>query len=313
MHPETSGSPAPVPGPDAGGERLTAARVVSRFLLVPILVTAVCVAVFLTFGLLSYEPKDPSEYLREIKITSGDRRWEAAFGLSKILENPRWQAAFGLSKRIAQDPAGTGRDDRLVREVVSLFEEARGQDPRIRRYLALALGRLANPLASDALLSALSDEDPDTQIHAMWALGAMGEARAVEPVERLLQHRDAGVRKMAAYTLGALGNARAGSALAAALEDPVADVGWNAAIALARMGDRRGVPVLVRLLDPASLDAVQGMSAQQKQAATVEAIRALAMLREDAARRPLETLRAGSPDLKVRQAAIEALEIFAQP
>ena len=291
-------------------ERLSPARIVSRFLLVPILVTAVCVAVFLMFGLLSYEPTSPHEYLREIKVRSGERRWEAALGLSRLLENPRWQAAFSLSKQIAGNPEA-GRDERLVREMIVVFEEARGQDPRIRRYLALALGRLGNPLAADPLLGAVVDEDAETQIHSMWALGALGEMRAVEPLTALLSHRDPGIRKMAAYTLGSLGEPRAAEPLFHALEDDEVDVGWNAAIALSRLGDRRGVPVLLRLLDPASFGALETMSPQSRRETTLEAIRALASLRERSALPALESLRDSSADLRIRQAAIEALAALA--
>jgi HEAT repeat protein len=294
--------------PDPPDEKLTPARLVSRFLLIPILVTVVCVAIFLAFGLLSYEPRTPAAYLQEIKAHSGERRWEAAFGLSRLLENPRWQAAFGFSKRIAGD-ATVGQDERLVRETAALFEEAKGQDPRIRRYLALALGRLGNPLAAESLLGGLDDEDPETQIHSMWALGALRERRAVPALIQLLrEHRDPGVRKMAAYTLGALGDPAATAPLAAALEDTAPDVGWNAAIALARLGDGRAAPVLLHLLDPAAFAPIAGMSEEQKRHTTIEAIRALAALEDPAARGTLEELRSSSPDLRVRQAAIEALQ-----
>src|SRR3990172_8560584 len=113
--PNPAGPPAGVPDlPGEPEEKLTPARLVSRFLLIPILVTAVCVAIFLAFGLLSYEPRSPAAYLQEIKAHSGERRWEAAFGLSRLLENPRWQAAFSFSKRIASDST-LGQDERLVR------------------------------------------------------------------------------------------------------------------------------------------------------------------------------------------------------
>jgi HEAT repeat protein len=283
---------------------------VSRFLLVPILVTVVCVAVFLMFGVLSNEPADPFDYLRELKQHSGERRWEAAFGLSRLFENPRWQAAFGLSQQIARDPDAVGQNDRLVREMITIFEEAKGEDPRIRRYLAMALGRLGNPAASDALLAALSDEDAETQIHSMWALGTIGEPRAVGPLTTLLGHHDAGVRKMAAYTLGALNERGTCDALAAALEDPVPDVGWNAAIALSRLGDRRGVPMLLRLLEGDFLASFEGMSEEQKEAAAVEAIRALASLREPSARALLESIRDSDRSVKIRQAAIAALSAY---
>ncbi|MEE9218175.1 MAG: HEAT repeat domain-containing protein [Acidobacteriota bacterium] len=303
VSPASSSAPNPEPA-----ERLTPGRIVSRFLLIPILVITVCVGIFLMFALLSHEPAEPYDYLHEIKEHHGERRWEAALGLSRLFENPRWQAAYGLSKQIARDPGAAGRDDRLVREMITVFEEAEGQDPRIRRYLALALGRLGNSTASAALISGLEDEDATTQIYCMGALGTLGEQQAVEPVRMLLEHQDAGVRKMAAYTLGALGDKDTVEALVGALEDPVRDVGWNAAIALARLGDRRGVPMLLRMLEPGFLNSVEGMSDLQKQQASIEAIRALAELREPSSLETLRSLRSSARDLKVRQSAIEALE-----
>lgn len=311
--PEENSSPATAPPGEGSGsddERLTPGRVVSRFLLVPILVTIVCVAVFLMFGLLSNEPADPYDYLQEIKQHSGERRWEAALGLSRMIENPRWQAAFGLSQQVARDPVALGQDERLVREIVTVFEEAKEDDPRTRQYLALVLGRLGNRIASEALLSALSDADSETQIHSMWALGALEEPQAIQPITVLLGDHDAGVRKMAAYTLGALGEIDATDALARALDDPVPDVSWNAAIALSRLGDLRGVPMLLRLLEGDFLDAIETMSEQQKEDVTVEAIRALASLREPSARPVLEAIRNSDRSLKIRQAAIEALAAY---
>jgi len=313
--PEENSSPTTVPpGEDStGDERLTPGRVVSRFLLVPILVTIVCVAVFLMFGLLSNEPADPYDYLREIKQHSGARRWEAALGLSRMIENPRWQAAFGLSQQVARDPVALGQDERLVREIVTVFEEARQDDPKTRQYLALVLGRLGNRIASEALLSALADADSETQIHSMWALGALEEPQAVQPITSLLGHHDAGVRKMAAYTLGALGKIEAADALVRALDDASPDVSWNAAIALSRLGDSRGVSMLLRLLEGDFLDSIEVMSEQQKEDATVEAIRALASLREPSARPALEAIRTSDRSLKIRQAAIEALAAYEAP
>ncbi|MEE9229271.1 MAG: HEAT repeat domain-containing protein [Acidobacteriota bacterium] len=311
--PEENSSPDTAPPGEGSGtddQRLTPGRIVSRFLLVPILVTIVCVAVFLMFGLLSNEPADPYDYLREIKQHSGGRRWEAALGLSRMIENPRWQAAFGLSQQVARDPLALGQDETLVREIVSIFEEARENDPRTRQYLALVMGRLGNRIASEALLSALSDEDSETQIHSMWALGALDEPQAVQPITVLLGHHDAGVRKMATYTLGALGQIEAADALVRALGDPVPDVSWNAAIALSRLGDSRGIPMLLRLLESEFLGSIEVMSEQQKEDVTVEAIRALASLREVSVRPILEAIRNSDRSLKIRQAAIEALAAY---
>ena len=55
------------------------------------------------------------------------------------------------------------------------FEGAEADDPRVRRYLTLVLGRLGDPQAVPLLEGALADKDADTRLYAIWALGAVGD------------------------------------------------------------------------------------------------------------------------------------------
>src|SRR5262249_11954005 len=133
------------------------------------------------------------------------------------------------------------------------FEEsASDDDPRVRRYLALALGRLDPPLAPaavTALTKALADPDGETRISAIWALGTSGDQAVIPKLLPMFQSTDGGIRKMVVYALGALPGDAQDETLRTALEDPVADVRWNAAVALARHGKLEGVPVLRQMLD----------------------------------------------------------------
>ena len=91
--------------------------------------------------------------------------------------------------------------------MASLFEEAKADDPRVRRFLALALGRLGDARAVPALLEYLAGvrrgegTDSETHIYATWALGAIGDAAAVPELVALAAHEDPGLRKTAVHAL----------------------------------------------------------------------------------------------------------------
>jgi len=74
-----------------------------------------------------------------------------------------------------------------------------GDDPRVRRYLALAVGRLDNPPvdAVDALVDGLDDPNPETTISVIWALAALEDPSVRDEIQGVYDSDDPGVRKMA--------------------------------------------------------------------------------------------------------------------
>jgi HEAT repeat protein len=181
----------------------------------------------------------------------------------------------------------------------------------------LTLGRLTPPIPAEArtlLIGALNDQDSQTRISAIWALGSMGDASAAADIERQYQSEDAGVRKMAVYALGSMPVGTGNDTLVKALEDGQADVQWNAAIALARHGRHEGVPVLRRMLDRAYVERNVTRQPQPREdvdpvgEVMISGLRAIAALKESALSGQVRTLSTEDHDLKVRQAAIEALK-----
>ena len=299
MEPGTETDP-PKTADEPAEPRQSTPFLVLQFFIFPMAIVAVCVAVFVIFGLIAGESHGAREYLGEVRSGGANRRWQAAFELSKVLQ-------------AGKDPAL--KDPRFAVELCQLFADSANDDPRVRRYLALAMGRLGDRRAVAPLREAVAEEgqagrpaDADTQIYAIWALGSIGDPAALPDLERLATSPDPGLRKAAVHALGAFAGDEPKRALVAALGDAVEDVRWNAAIALARRGDSAAAPVLLDLLDRGHLDKVEGLQPDQREEALLQAIAVAPGLGDAAVREALARLSASDPSLKVREAARKALE-----
>jgi hypothetical protein len=283
--------------PEDEKEEKPAFQLIAGFFLIPGAVVTVGVLLFLLFGWLTGERRTAHDYLAEVKSGRVNRRFQAAFELSQMLIN---------------DDGGT-RDPSFAREVAEVFAHSQDQDPRIRRYLALALGRLGDPVALELLTAVLDDPDTETRIYAAWGLGTLGDARAVPSLARIARNdADSGVRKMAVHALGALPSPATTDVLRAALDDVEPDVRWNAALSLARQGNPSGAPILRRAAEREYLASLPGMSEEQRVDVTVEAIKGLALLGDSKAEALFTRLSQEDPNLKVRQAAFEALAVLTE-
>ncbi|GMR22065.1 MAG: hypothetical protein BMS9Abin37_0393 [Acidobacteriota bacterium] len=266
-------------------------RTVLQFFIVPALVVAACVGLFFFFGWLVSDEKTGVDYLNEIRTGSENRRWQAAFELSKMITTKSEKE----------------RMEGLVPEMVAAFEQAEDDDERVRHYLALSLGHLGDRAAAPALVEALGDDDATTRLYAAWALGSIGESRAVPELLERVGDDDPGVRKIAVYALGAIGDESAIHRLQVALSDPVRDVSWNAAVALAQLRDGSGETQLLQMLDEEFLQSVGDMNEGQRLLATESAIKASALLRSEPLTVKLRSIADGHPNLVIREAALAAL------
>src|SRR5213593_4636165 len=90
--PVMEGTETRVEAPEAEQEtppRQTTPFLVLQFFIFPMAIVAVCVTVFVIFGLIASEGKGARAYLDEVRTASANRRWQAAFELSKVLQARR--------------------------------------------------------------------------------------------------------------------------------------------------------------------------------------------------------------------------------
>jgi HEAT repeat protein len=287
---------------DAARNPLVAAPALAvQFFLIPLIVVAITGSVYVGFRSMLAADRTPQDYLAEIRNGGSSRRWPAAYELSRLMSDPKVRA-----------------DKSLAPALVKAFQESAG-DQQVRRYLALAIGRLDPPLPPDAvadLTHALDDPDSETRISVIWALGSSGDEAVVSKLVPLYtaQDADAGIRKMVVYALGALPGDAQVTTLRTAVQDAVADVRWNAAVALARHGSHEGVVVLKQMLDRQYVERtvkrdVRVDSDQDPVAdVMISGLRAAAALKDETLRDAVTNLSQQDKSLRVRQAAIEALK-----
>jgi len=274
-----------------------------QFFLIPLTVVALTVTVYVGFRSLLADDKSPSDYLTEIRNGGSDRRWPAAYELSRLMSDPKVR-----------------QDKTLAAGLVKAFQESKA-DPDVRRYLALAIGRLDPPLPPDALADltqALDDSDGQTRISVIWALGSSGDEAVVPRLTPIYQAQDsdAGIRKMVVYALGALPGESQIETLRAALKDETPDVRWNAAVALARHGNGEGAGVLHQMLDRAYVERTVKREIRQDEDqdpiadVMISGIRAGAAIKDASLKPAIESLSQQDRSMKVRQAAFEALKVM---
>jgi HEAT repeat protein len=299
---------------------VAAPAIAVQFFLIPLTVVGVTVLLYFGFRSLMADDRTAQDYITEVRVGGANRGWPAAVELSALMENPKV------------------RGDRAVAvELVKAFDEARTGDPRIRKYLALAIGRLDPPLPAEAvqvLLRSLDDpakpwtpdawsringwtpEMAEAHISTIWALGASGDPAVVPKLQPLYESTDAGVRKIVVYALGALPGDTQFATLRAALQDAEPDVRWNAAIALARHGNGEGAGVLRQMLDRSYVEQTVKRDVRQDDDrdpiadVMISGLRAIAALKDVSLRPPIEALSQQDRSLRVRQAALEALKVI---
>jgi len=278
-----------------------------QLVVIPLAVVAFCAGLGALFMWMTAERKDFNDYVTTLRASSGTQRGQQAqYLLNYIQESKRWQGIFDVTAQISADQAAfIERNPRAVADLVQLFNESAGQDPRTRRYLALVLGLLGDKSALTALRSGLNDSDPDTVKNCLWALARLQDNESVLSVIELTQHDEPAVRLMAVYALGFMESPQAQPVLVGALNDSDELVKWNAAFALANRGDVAGRDGLLRLLDKDFVDRQVTVTPANRSRYRVAAVTWLAKLDKTAALPVLEKMSTTDLDLRVRNAALQ--------
>ena len=235
----------------------SAAFIVQLFL-VPGLIVAIIVCVWLAFHWLAHLGNDPQAYVRTLR-RDNEGRWQAALNLANDLRGPGGGALKsdeGLARelgRILTDESASGRTGE--------------QSQMLRVYLCRALGEFSVPTALPPLVAqAQAVAEPLSARAAVEAIAVLatnllaagrdaGGSDTTAAVITASRSDDALLRSAAAFTLGVVGSGTGTSdqaatqRLAQLVSDPSDDVRYNASLALARLGNDLALETLGEMLD----------------------------------------------------------------
>jgi len=260
-----------------------------KLFIVPAAIVLVALGIFFLGTLALQHPKTAEQYLQELRSDNTNHRWQAAFELSRILNQ---------GEKIEMDQT-------LREQLVQTFAESKKDDPRIRQYLALVLGRLKEKSAVPALSDAVKDESIDVRVYSLWALGNIEDPSGGPAALSALSDPDSGVQRMAVGALSALKYEPARQALENELTNNNLPLRYDSAVALARLKDVKCVPTLLDMLNLKSTGQPGDELVQSAKLAAIEGYRALPdpmlMLK-------IREISKNESDLKVREAALDALK-----
>lgn len=240
----------PVEPPSAG--------FILQLFVVPGLIVAAVVGVWLLFGKLASGEQDWQGLVVELKHPNPHRRWRAALGLGQILKADQDLGENGQYLSNNREMAAALGDVTTAELTRNSQEE---EDLKFLAFLTRTLGLFDTP---DVVLPPLrrgmqADYDRDIRKNALGAVAVIadrasragGIAASTGLTEDLLKvsaDPDPLVRQLAAFTLGLFPEDAVRQRLEVMLDDSDRDTRVNAAIALARQHDSRGFRVFREVL-----------------------------------------------------------------
>ena len=263
------------------------------FFLIPFMIAVFGAVFFLLFKFITYETNSPEDLLNQVKVGSASKRWQSAFELAKILNNPD------------ADPL----TDSFKDQHISAYERSVHDDALVRSYLAMAMGSTKDTIFGKILVSGLEDETLETRVAAIQAIGFLKYYPATKSIRNLIETTDTQTEKLTAtIALGMIGDPSTIPHLIKLLEDEEANIRWDAAIALAKMGDNSGAYIIERLLDREYLKQFEQIDPLEEKKVIMIAIKTASILFDKRFEDKLSLLSKNDQDLSVRNAAIKALE-----
>ena len=263
------------------------------FFLIPFMIAIFGAIFFLLFRFITYETNDASELLNQVKIGSATKRWQSAYELSKVLNNP---------ETIPEDVS-------FKNQMISAYDHSINDDPLVRAYLAIAMGATGDQFYAEDLVNGLEDESRESRLAAIQAVGMVRSELAVMQLIDVIDNSDYQDERLAAtMSLGFIGDGRAIPKLNELLEDDEPNIRWDSAIALAKMGEESSIPIIENLMDREYLMTFPELDYKEINKVIMTAIETSSLVLDNRFEPRLVELARSDESLTVRDAAIKTLK-----
>ena len=203
------------------------------FFLIPLMITIFGFLFFYLFKILTYEKQDPYHLLNNINSGSQTKRWQSAYELSNLMS----------------DESKIPTDQLFTSQMISMYEKSIHDDPRVRTYLALAMGQTKNILFCDILKVGLNDQNLENRIAVIKSTGMIGCVDCISSLNAIVDSKKDNQERLAAIiSIGMLGDSDSEDILLKSLNDEEANIRWDSAISLLKMNNYAGIETIKKLL-----------------------------------------------------------------
>jgi HEAT repeat protein len=237
---------------------------------------------------LTREKQSVYDFLNDVKIGGQDKRWQAAFELSKILANPKL----------------VPEDSRFVNEMISAYKSSEHDTSLLRQYLALAMGRTGKKEFVPVLIENLPNEKEENIASILYALGMIKDEKAASAIREFVNHENPRIRSIAVVSLGNIGDYGSKEILKKALNDSEPNVQWGSALALGNLKDASGKAILLKLLHRDFYKQFPEVDANEQNNLMINAIYSAGQLEEKELDIAVTQLAASDKNMNVRSAAM---------
>ncbi len=234
-----------------------------QLFLIPGVIVAIIVVVWLLFHWLAQMGNDPRQYIKQLRGNS-ETRWQAAYNLANALHSDagdsiKHDASFAAElAQILDDEIKSGSMD---------------EGPiNMRIYLCRALGEFQVVAGLPVLLKAAATQRDDAEIDvrraAVQGIGSLAanmqksgqplhDPQLIPTLIEASKSDNPMLRAETSYALGVIDDPQAVARLMELLNDSHPDARFNAATALASHGKAEALPVLLEMLQPDQSAAMQ--------------------------------------------------------
>ena len=262
------------------------------FFLIPFMIAIFGAVFFLLFRFITFETNDASELLNQVKLGSASKRWQSAYELSKVFN----------------DPDNIPTDIAFKSQMISAYEKSIHDDPLVRSYLAIAMGVTRDEYYGASLLKGLGDENRESRLAAIQATGMVGFSDALPKLKSIIEDSEFEDERLAVtIATGLIGDSSSIPLLRDLMEDEEPNIRWDAAVALAKMKDTSSVKIINNLLDREYLNLFPELDASEIDQTLKIAIYITSILNDGRFYPNLQAL-ALDENLKVRNVALKTLE-----
>ncbi len=274
-------------------EQSTVTVLVHSFFVIPFIIAVFGLIFFFMIQVLIKESSSAEEYLNQVKVGSSTKRWQSAFELGKILSNPKLI------------PDG----ETFKKEMILTYKNSINDNPLVRTYLALGMGRTGDQYYGKTLMDGIKDTDPNSRSAAINALGMIQYKPAIDEIKEILKDTNSSEDRLTAViALGMIGDKSAISDLKKLLLDEEPNIRWDASIALAKLGDDSGMNEILNLLERSYFDNYKNVDDWEVVQAMMIAIKMTEKLIDDKFVPKLKYIAINDPNMKIRDSALKILK-----